>query len=93
MECIHLLFSPFIAGEDYIAVEESLNFRSGLLGICFYIRILTDGVDESNEDFNLTITADSSMNGVSVGEPSTVTVTIIDSMSYTFMILIIHRNK
>lgn len=64
------------AGQDFIAVSETLTFGPGEVTKTFSIPILTDGADESDETATITLSAPTG--GATLGSPSTATLTILD---------------
>lgn len=67
-----------IAGADYGAVSNVLNFNAGDLTRTFTVPILDDLLIEGNQQLNLRLIAITSTNLVSIGTPSIAALTIVD---------------
>jgi RHS repeat-associated protein len=64
-----------VAGEDYVAVDDSLFFTTGVTSLYFDVPLNQDDEKEGDETFNVTL---SNLSSVPVVAPSTVEVTIFD---------------
>ncbi len=67
------------AGSDFEAVSGTLNFANKETSKTFTVRILDDSSSEGSE--TATVTLSNATNGVSLGSPSTATLTIVDNES------------
>ena len=66
-----------IAGNDYTAVNTTVNFSTGQASQSVIVNISNDTLIEANETFTVALSAPST--GNSLGTPSTATVTIVDN--------------
>jgi hypothetical protein len=64
------------AGQDFVAVNETLTFGPGEVSKNFTVQTLEDSADESNETANVALSAPTG--GATLGSPSTATLTIVD---------------
>ena len=67
-----------IGGKDYVAGPYAVTFPAGETKVSFNVDIVGDRILESNETFQLSINFTTLPNGVTVNDPSEVTVTIVD---------------
>ena len=65
-------------GSDYVSGPYSVRFRRGSIIIPFAINIINDNRLESEETFNLTISSTLLPVGISIANPQTATVSIVD---------------
>jgi len=63
---------------DYNSGPYYVTFPAGVTSVTFDVPITDDSILESNENFMLTINQPSLPTGVSPGDPSEATVTIVD---------------
>lgn len=64
-------------GDDYTGVEETFEFEAGANSMKIEIPILNDGLDETNETIQLTLSEPTG--GATLGELSEATLTIVDN--------------
>jgi len=67
-----------IGGKDYVAGPYVVTFPAGTTTVSFNVDIMGDKLLESDETFQLSIIFKTLPNGVTVNDPSNVTVTIVD---------------
>ena len=70
-------YSCTIGGDDYISGPYMVTFTAGQTSVSFDVGIINDNTLEANEDFTLTI-GSSILNDFRVGDPGSVTVTIVN---------------
>ena len=63
---------------DYTSGPYSVKFTAGVTIASFDVLITNDNTSEGNETFNLAINGSLLPEGISVGNPDQVTVTIVD---------------
>jgi len=68
-----------IGGKDYVAGPYAVTFPAGETKVSFNVDIAGDRILEINETFQLIINSITLPNGVTVSDPSVVTVTIVDN--------------
>ena len=68
-----------IGGVDYVSGPYTVTFPAGMTEVSFSVGITDDNILESNERFQLSINSSSLPNRVTIGNPSEVTVTIVDN--------------
>ena len=69
--CVTLTFK-YVGGVDYESGPYNVTFPAGATRVSFNISIYDDDLPEGNENFSLTINADSLPDGIINGSPSTV---------------------
>jgi len=76
---------------DYNSGPYPVTFPAGVTSVTFDVPITDDSILEGNENFMLTVDQSSLSTGVSRGDPSEATVTIVDNDGKEFInIVIIH---
>ena len=66
---------------DYSSGPYNVTFPAGETSVQFSVMIYNDNILEGNENFTLTINPSSLPSGVTVGDPSQATVTIVNDDS------------
>ena len=79
LQSVLMIFNSIIKGKnDYGAGPYNATFLAGETAVTFCVPIISDGILEGNENFNLFIDQTSLPNRVIRGIPGLVTVTIVD---------------